>query len=90
MLNGFAGYFPAGYNRLQGLLNAEFPSYRSLCALAREAGITTVIIDRPWEASGHALIVDQDSRRLLMPVYRDEEVEIFRLEPTSADCLVQP
>jgi hypothetical protein len=89
MLNGYSGYFPAIYDSFEKLLNEEFPSYRSLCALHEAAGINTVIVDRRPEASPR-LFDDPEVRRLLTPAYRDDDVLIFRLAPSAADCIVQP
>jgi hypothetical protein len=86
MLNGYAAFFPPVYDALQKLLNEEFPDYRSLCALHELAGVDTVVVDRRWVDDNPSRFAGPEVRRLLLPVYQDGAVAIFRLRPTPADC----
>jgi hypothetical protein len=86
MLNGYAAYFPPLYDAMQKLLNEEFPSYRSLCALREVTGVDTVVVDRRWLADNSSLFAGREVRRLLLPAFQDGEVAIFRLKPSPSDC----
>jgi len=88
LLNGYAAYFPAGYEELQKLLGAA-PTYSALCALSKTAGVTTVIVDRQSTLS-QRLFEDPEVHRLLTPAFRDDAVLIFRLVPSGADCIARP
>lgn len=85
MLNGYSSHFPPHYDRYQGLPGESILGYQALCALSREAGINTVVVDRSWLTA-----LPAEARRLLRPAYLDADVQICRLAPSPADCLPQP
>ena len=86
MVNGYAGFFPPLYDALQRLMNEEFPSYRSLCALHELGRADTVVVDRRWLSGNAAGLESPDVGRLLLPAYQDREVAIYRLRPGPGDC----
>lgn len=93
IVNGYSGFFPVArtpdgrtypaYTDFQLTMAREFPSYQLLCVLSKSLGADTIVADGDWLAT-HPLL--PTFRELLRPVYRDDDVQIYALEPGRGQC----
>jgi hypothetical protein len=87
MMNGYSSYFPPGYGRFQFDVNRYFPTRPLLCFLSQsDLGITTLVVDRAWRAERHPELSLPGRQPLLVLLYADTEVEIYRLAVRAEDC----
>jgi hypothetical protein len=90
LLNGYSGYFPAGYGTFQLDMDQSFPSDRLLCMMAFGWGINTLVLDRSYLEERRELFESDSLRGFFRPGYSDPQVVIVRLSPPPEACGIPP
>lgn len=91
MMNGYSSYFPPGYGRFQFDVNRYFPTRPLLCFMSQPGlGINMLVVDRSWLARPHPPLDAPDVRSLLVRLYADADVEIYRVSTRPEGCGATP
>ncbi|HEY0737989.1 MAG TPA: hypothetical protein VGD69_23940, partial [Herpetosiphonaceae bacterium] len=94
LVNGYSGYFPQHvaptgeviptYTQFQMAMAQAFPSYPLMCVLSQGLGVTTLVVERAWLRDHQAQMDEQAA--FLEAVYRDDQVQIYRLAAPDGRC----
>jgi hypothetical protein len=84
LVNGYASNFPAVHREFLFAMSAAFPNHPLGCALRRVFETDLLVVDQGW-LSSHRPGFAQFAT-MLVPVYSDSDVAVFRMEPSLDEC----
>jgi hypothetical protein len=84
LVNGYASHFPPLNREFMFAMSAAFPTPPLACALRRVFDAKLLVVDVDWQSAHSSEFAELTS--MLDPVYADEAVAIYRLEPAVSEC----
>jgi hypothetical protein len=87
LVNGYSGFFPASYDRLQAAMQA-FPDERSLTSL-QQMGVTYVVLERQWWLAQPPAAVQQLNGAMRL-MFGDTTAFVYHFEPAAASVVEWP